>query len=185
VKVRALEWGDFPSLVDQYLDVYDEVRTDPEIGILLFPQRPTMGEEVEWFARLYRECLEGSAIGRVVEEGGVARGLCTVRRKGLQREWAHIGVLGILLAREFRSRGLGRTLLMDTLARCRGQFDLVELGVFGTNTRAQKLYRELGFREYGRQPDGVRREGRSIDHVLMSLRLAPERDGPPPASGNR
>ena len=47
----------------------------------------------------------------------------------------------------------------------------VDLGVFGGNTPAQALYKQLGFVETGVTHDRFRIDGTSINDVRMSLRL--------------
>jgi RimJ/RimL family protein N-acetyltransferase len=178
--IRGLGWGDFDSLVDNYFALYDEVLDNPDLGISLFPQRPTRGEEAEWFADLYRAVEEGHAVARVAEEDRRAIALCTVRRRGPHREALHIGVLGISVARAWRRRGLGRQLIASALEGCAGKFELVELSVFATNQHARTLYASLGFREWGTLARGVLRDGRYTDIVHMVLVLSPPARGPAP-----
>jgi RimJ/RimL family protein N-acetyltransferase len=45
----------------------------------------------------------------------------------------------------------------------------VRLTVFAFNSRAIALYRRLGFKEAGRWRDGLRREGRFHDVILMDI----------------
>ncbi len=172
MKIRDLAWGDCPSLVENYLALYEEVREIPDVGISLFPQPPTMGQEAEWFAGVYRAVQEGSSIAVVADEGGRAIGLCQVSPLG-RLENQHIGGLGILVARGERGRGVGRALMRETLDRCRGKFELVELSVFQTNANARRLYESLGFRAWGTFPYAIKRNGRYIDLVHMILDLRP------------
>lgn len=181
--VRDLTWRDFPALVEDYWALYDEVLQDPELGITLFPKRPTLGEEAEWFARLYRQVQDREAVAGVVEEEGRAVGLCTIRRKNPTREAAHVGVLGISIAKAWRGKGLGRPLMEHTLDRGRGLFELVELCAFATNARALALYESLGFRRWGLQPRATRRGDRYIDEVYMQLELGTATGTAPPPAG--
>ncbi|MCI4347199.1 MAG: hypothetical protein L3J97_01095 [Thermoplasmata archaeon] len=52
--VRDLAWADFPRVVENYYALYEEVQGNPDLGISLFPVRPSLGEEREWFAHLFR-----------------------------------------------------------------------------------------------------------------------------------
>jgi len=173
VTVRDLAWGDFPALLENYLAVYDEVRTNPDVGIGLFPEPPKISAEAEWFARLYGRVQDGTSIAVVAEEGGRAVGMCGVDRKGEHREVRHIGVLGILVARDWRGRGIGRRLLEAAIERCRGRFERIELSVFASNEGARRLYRSVGFVAWGLEPGGVLRDGRHTDLEYMILSLAP------------
>ena len=154
---RDLEWRDFSPLVDAYWALYEEVIEDPELGISLFPKRPTMGEEAEWFARLFRQVQDGEAFAVVADEDGSAVGLCTVRLKNPTREAAHVGVLGISISKGWRGKGLGRSLMVSTLDRAKARFRIIELCAFATNARALALYESLGFRRWGLQPRATRR----------------------------
>jgi RimJ/RimL family protein N-acetyltransferase len=170
VKIRDLAWEDYPSLVKNYLALYEEVRDNPDVGISLFPRPPTLGEEAEWFSGMYQAVQDGSSIAVVAEDAGRAIGICNVRRMG-QLENQHLGVLGILVARGERHRGVGKALMQAALERCRGKFDLVELSVFETNTVARRLYESLGFRVWGTLPSAIKRNSRYIDAVHMILDL--------------
>jgi L-amino acid N-acyltransferase YncA len=169
--VRELRWDDFQAITEWYWAMYDEVLEDPDLGISFFAKRPTLGEEAEWFARLFRQVQEGKSVVAVGEEAGRAVGLCVVGPKGPTLESAHIGVLGITIAKGWRGKGIGRALMVRVLADCRGKYEIVELGLFATNTRARALYESLGFRAWGVQPKGCRRGERYIDHVSMQLEL--------------
>ena len=177
--VRELKWSDFRDLTDNYWALYEEVRDDPEMGISLFPTRPTLGEEAEWFAALFRRVDEGNSVAAVAEEDGRAVGLCNVDRKGTTVESAHLGVLGIMIARGYRDRGLGRQLMSYVLQRCQPRFEIVELVVFATNARGIHLYESLGFRSWGVQRRVVRRGERFIDLVHMQLDFLAKKPEPP------
>jgi ribosomal protein S18 acetylase RimI-like enzyme len=75
------------------------------------------------------------------------------------------------VGRPWRGRGIGRALLRAAIDRSRGRFELVELSVFATNTRARKLYESVGFRSWGVLPKGIQRQGRPIDLEHMVLEL--------------
>jgi RimJ/RimL family protein N-acetyltransferase len=173
--IRDLAWGDYPQLAENYFAMYDEVKENPEFGISLLPERPTMSEEADWFVHLYRRVLDGAAVAAVAEEEGKAVGLCTVDRKGPHEEGRHIGVLGISVARPWRGRGIGRALLHYVIARCQGKFELLELNVYASNAPARTLYKSVGFRAWGTLPKGIRRGGRHIDleHMVLELPTAP------------
>lgn len=173
VVVRDLAWGDFEGIVRIYFELYDEVRDDPSLGITLFDRRPTMGEEVSWFAALYRSTLEGDAVSAVAEVDGRVVGMCTVRRRGPSQELRHVGDLGIFVALGSRGQGIGRALMRHVLERCRGKLEFVELSVFASNDRARALYRSLGFRTWGTLPRAIRRAGADIDAEHMVLALDP------------
>jgi GNAT superfamily N-acetyltransferase len=173
MKIRDLAWGDFSYVTENYFELYDEVKENPDLGISLLPQRPAFGDEVEWFARLFRRTQEGNSVAAVAEEGGRVVGLCAVDRKGPHQEEQHIGVLGISVARRWRGKGIGKALLQAVIERCRGKFELLELSVYGSNLHARQLYRSVGFRPWGLLPKGIQRGDRYIDLEYMVMELTP------------
>lgn len=172
--IRDLAWTDFDAIVESYFALYDEVREFPDIGVLLFPRRPTMGHEAEWFAGLWRRIDEGASLAAVAVEDGKAVGLCHIDRHEAT-ESRHIGVLGILVAQPWRHRGLGRQLMGYVIEQARSRFELVELSVFVSNAPARALYASLGFRTWGIEPKGVLRGGRYTDVEHMTLDLTTNR----------
>ena len=48
---------------------------------------------------------------------------------------------------------------------------LIELSVFATNERAIHVYRKMGFKESGRKPNYIFKDGEYINHVDMVLEL--------------
>ena len=82
----------------------------------------------------------------------------------------HRGVLGMGVHREYRGRGIGRTLLQAALAKAK-EIGLVrvDLTVYAGNTAALALYRNCGFVEEGRMVKGRYLDGRFDDVVHMGL----------------
>lgn len=96
-------------------------------------------------------------------------GWCDISRK--QREtYAHVGVLGIGLAADYRGVGLGRRLVAAALrsAQTKG-ITRVELAVYATNARAIALYEKMGFEREGCMRNYVFIDGRHCDAYLMAI----------------
>lgn len=167
--VRDLRWNDFDDLRETYYRLYDERAEGEAIGITLFSERPSLEDEVDWFARLFREVVSGRTIVSVAEVDGRAVGTCTIGAAGPSpfSEVAHVGVLGILVRRGHRGQGTGTALLAHALGRCPGRFDLVRLSVFADNVRARRLYERFGFATVGRLPAAIRRGERYYDELVM------------------
>ena len=107
----------------------------------------------------------------VTEDGGIV-GYAELKGDEF-RAGLHRCELGIGIERPYRRLGLGRQLLYTAieLARSSGTIEWIDLFVFGHNVAARALYRELGFEEAGTVTDRFRIGGRSIDDVIMSLKL--------------
>ncbi len=175
VTVRELRWTDFDPLREMYYLLYEERETFPDIGIHLFAERPSYADEVKWFAGLYERVLHGDAVARVAEIDGAVVGNCVVGRVGASRtaENGHLGVLGIMVHRDYRGRGAGDAMLRAAIEGSRGTFELVQLTVSRLNPRARALYERHGFVRTGHVPAHVKRGGRYIDADEMVLDLRP------------
>lgn len=82
---------------------------------------------------------------------------------------AHIGVLGMGVASDWRGQGIGGRLIDAALEASRALFEQVELHVFASNERAQALYRKIGFIEQGRRRGGRKHAGVYDDDIVMTL----------------
>lgn len=81
----------------------------------------------------------------------------------------HVGTFGITMAKDFRNKGIGTTLMELVLEEAKKLKDLkiITLGVFGNNPIAKNLYKKLGFVEYGYLPKGIVHKGKFVDHIYM------------------
>lgn len=166
--IRELQWKDMEDLVDNYYSYYDEVETDnPELGIIFYHQKPSHESEAAWFTSLYRDVLNDNAIAMVAEVDGKVVGICDIRRERPGSEVSHKGVLGIAIRKGYRGKGIGSELVSSALEKARSKYDVILLGVFSTNKNAIKLYRKIGFVEYGKLPASVKRNGTYFDEIQM------------------
>jgi ribosomal protein S18 acetylase RimI-like enzyme len=125
------------------------------------------------FARTRRIVLDSLKDGGVHLVALVADevvGWCDLRLKAAPTQ-RHCAVLGMGVVAEHRHRGLGRRLLVETLARARG-LRRIELNVRADNTAAIALYRSCGFEIEGTCRSYLRHDGLEHDALLMA-RLEP------------
>ncbi|HZY70655.1 MAG TPA: GNAT family N-acetyltransferase [Thermoplasmata archaeon] len=183
--VRALEWRDWPGATDLYLALYQELPSDPLLGIHLHERPPTRAEEATWFGHLCRQIWDGDAVATVAEDEGTIVGLCVIGVAEQSVEVRSIGILGVNVARGHRGRGVGRALLEHALDQARVRFRVITLSVIAENSAGLALYTRLGFREWGRLPKGFQRGERWHELVRMWRELepppGPTRVAPPPA----
>lgn len=86
---------------------------------------------------------------------------------------AHVGVLGIALAPDFRGKGLGEQLMRAAIeAGWRYGFRRIELSVYTHNIRAKALYLKLGFVEEGVRRARVKIGDEYFDDWIMALHRA-------------
>lgn len=170
--IRELRWEDMDDIIRNYYSYYEEVEGEnPYMGIVFYHEKPDFPSEIDWFASLYRDVLKGNAKCLVAEEEGHVVGICDVHNKRPGSEVGHIGILGIVILKGYRNRGIGRALLEGMIKACRGTFELLSLDVLTTNAEAYRLYRNVGFVEAGRQPRALKRKGRFYSEINMYLEL--------------
>jgi RimJ/RimL family protein N-acetyltransferase len=81
---------------------------------------------------------------------------------------AHKALLwGMYVRAAARNAGLGKRLVAAVLDHARGRVEMVQLTVVSENEAARRLYRALGFVEYGYETRALKQDGRYYDEVLM------------------
>jgi RimJ/RimL family protein N-acetyltransferase len=149
----------------------DELSDNPDLGVVLMKKKPTVAEELQWFSNFYKNFEEGNAVATVAEnDNSRIVGMCEVERLHPGTYISHRGELGLVVVKEFRGKGIGTELMQRTLEKCKGKFDVVQLGVFRINP-AKRLYERLGFQSYGRDSFGVKRDNRFFEIELMFLKF--------------
>ena len=107
----------------------------------------------------------------VGRQGGRLAGFLTVQGGPLER-LAHTGKLEIMVHKDLRRNGIGRTLLRACIewAEANPVLEKLGLSVFTTNERAIKLYRDHGFVEEGRRLREYKLEDGSYRDDLLMFR---------------
>jgi ribosomal protein S18 acetylase RimI-like enzyme len=115
----------------------------------------------------------------VTQEGRVVGWCDIVRGNGAHER--HLGELGMGVVAAWRGRGVGRRLLLDTVAAAdAAAFLRVELSVHADNVAALSLYRNSGFAEEGRKLKARLKSPGPVD-VIMMARLRPDSEWPSPS----
>ncbi|MGI0141110.1 MAG: GNAT family N-acetyltransferase [Candidatus Micrarchaeales archaeon] len=174
--IRPVERRDREALIKNYYSYQKEIKRDVHFGLSSQPKIPTLKEERKWFAGLMKDIKRGDAIASIAERNGHVVGMCDVHRYKRMAETLHIAELGIAIRKDSRGIGIGEMLLRDIIERSKHKFEMLRLSVFATND-AKKLYKKVGFVEFGVLPNGLKRRRTYIDNVFMYLNLK-ERLGP-------
>lgn len=121
-------------------------------------------ERIEAFVR---DSVKNNAAQYVAIDGPKVVGWCDVFPA-----WAeavkHCGSLGMGVLAGYRGRGIGKQLLVATLAHARQNgVTRVELEVRADNASAIKLYERLGFVHEGRKRNGMRFDNTYFDSLTM------------------
>jgi ribosomal protein S18 acetylase RimI-like enzyme len=164
VVLRSVRWEDLDdllglinSLVDEGVDI---VRTE----------KVTRNGEAEWLGGLLARIEKREIINCAAEvEGKVIANSEIGKREG---PMSHVGGFGIAIKQGYRGIGIG-TRIMQTLVEesKKAGLRMLVLEVFDTNEIAKHLYQKMSFKEAGRIPKGVYKNGNYVDLIRMTLEL--------------
>ncbi len=164
ILIREAEPGDARQLVD----LAQAVGREPGAYLLTTESWRGVVEERRFIKSLRRNA---DALLLVVEDGGAIVGRLSVARDPHPAS-RHVADLGLMVAAEYRRRGIGRALLDRTVdwARAAGVRKL-ELHVFPWNDAAIALYESYGFEREGVRRGHYVRDGEEVDAILMAYRV--------------
>ncbi len=146
-----------------------EIGSEPEGWLISVDNWRSAGDERRYLRALRK--FEHAAV-LVAEAGGQVIGRLSIARDQHPASF-HVADLGLMVAQEWRRRGVGRALMEAAVEWARGAgVRKLELHVFPWNEPAIKLYEELGFEREGYRKEHYRRgDGGYVDAILMALRL--------------
>jgi RimJ/RimL family protein N-acetyltransferase len=156
-QIRRLETSD----AAQYRDIrLEALQRNPEAFGSTFEYEDA--QPLSWFeAALGRAAIFGGFL-----DGALAGVAGFALEEGAKR--AHKALLwGMYVRATARNTGLGKRLVAAVLDHGRGRVEMVKLSVVSENEAARRLYRAMGFVEYGCEPRALKQGGRYYDDVLM------------------
>ena len=141
---------------------------------------------VEWATEFVANNIKNGYSQFVAIKDGKIVGWCDVipsSRPG----FGHSGAVGMGMVKDWRGRGLGKTLLQTCIQKSiENGLTRIELEVYASNTAAIALYRNLGFVEEGLKRRARFLDGQFQDLLFMALLCEaglPRVQGDPTASG--
>jgi len=164
INIRKATARDLEQFAKNVQSVADE-------GRYLFVEEVTE-ERKKSMGRLFRkkDCL---VLVAEVGKGKSRRqvGSVTLSRYGDANKSGHIRVLGMLVIKGYRGRGIGTELIARALdwARSQKKVEKVCLGVFSGNQNAFRLYQKFGFQVEGVKKRQYYIEGKPEDEIEMAL----------------
>ena len=161
VILRTLRWEDLDDLIVLMNSLVDE---GAEIGRNV---KVTRDEEADWLGKKLASLERGEEFFLVAEADGKAIGTSGLTKK--KGWWSHVGELGIIIEKSYRNVGIGTEMLEEILAQAEKMgLKILTLRLFSTNRTAYHLYEKLGFRETGRIPRALYKDGKYLDEVIMT-----------------
>ncbi len=168
--LRALKWEDLDDCVAFINDLVGEKGSEPNLGIVA-DRKQTREEEADWLANQITGMERGSIVSVVAEVGGRLVGNSSVTRGSYDDTRRH-GYLGIAILRKYRDRGIGLGMMRTLIKESRkAGLKTIQLEVFANNPRAIHVYERTGFKEAGRIPKKMLRNGKFIDSIVMARDL--------------
>jgi RimJ/RimL family protein N-acetyltransferase len=127
------------------------------------------GPPVESTRQFLRSIVDGGGVQLLAVHGDTVVGWCDIMRNPIAG-FRHVGRLGMGLLPEFRGRGLGKRIALETIRAARAAgLERIELEVFASNGRAIALYQSLGFVVEGVKKRSRKIDGQYDDNVCMAL----------------
>lgn len=127
------------------------------------------GPPLEGARQFVKSIVDGAGVQMLAVRGEEVAGWCDIMRNPVEG-FRHVGRLGMGLLPDFRGRGLGRRLAVETIRAARAAgMERIELEVFASNDRAIALYKSLGFVVEGVKKQSRKLDGEYDDNVCMAL----------------
>lgn len=154
IEIRPFERGDLV----QMCAVWNEVVED---GVA-FPQEDRLDEGSGW------EFFSVQSATTVAVRGGAILGLSILHPNNVGR-CGHVANASYAVSSKARGEGIGRALVLDSLARARalGFTGLQFNAVVESNAGARHLYEDLGFTQVGTVPGGFRMKDGSYENICI------------------
>ena len=133
---------------------------------------PDVAQIEQWWADLLAETAAGRAAVSAAYDGPDLVGLGEWRRYALAPQAQNADLEKVFVSRRSRGAGVGHGLMTHLVEQARAAgVEVLTLQCRGNNHGAIRLYRRLGFVEYGRIRDFVGSGRHRWDKVLMAIDL--------------
>lgn len=135
-------------------------------------EHETKESEGKWLVDQLKEIENKKTVYLLAFCGDVLIGSCQINMKSKVEK--HVGIFGIIIEKEFRGDGLGKILVDLVFTESKkelSELKIITLEVYSTNEIARNLYKKVGFVEYGILPEGISRNGKFEDQVLMYKKI--------------
>lgn len=159
----------YPSIEDAALMMdYINTLSKEQTFIRFQGEEITLEQETEWLTKLVKKIEEKAAVQIM--------GFCNSQLIAvsdivmLEKAEKHIGGFGITIAKEFRGLGIGKKIMelaINEATKNIPHLKIIILSCFGDNDIALSLYEKMGFKEFGKLPEGLIHKYHKDDHIYM------------------
>lgn len=163
--IRPMEQADTEQLCSYINELSKE-----DTYILYSGEEINMEEEKDYVNTAIKNVQNGDSMHIVCEiEGKIVSSSSVERKKEYKKRTRHVVVLGISVAKEWRSEGVGSMIMQVLIDQAKTMKDIMilELHVFSNNQVAMNLYKKFGFYEVARLPDQIYHRDEYVDLVTM------------------
>jgi RimJ/RimL family protein N-acetyltransferase len=165
VTLRTPRWDDLDDLLE-FINILVE-----EGAEIMIDEKQTRDQEIDWLARVLPKIEKSEYIWVAAEADGKLMGNSEVERVSARRQ-SHVGIFGIAIRDGYRDIGIGTEMMKTLIDESRkAGLKILILDVFATNGRARHVYEKVGFREVGKIPKALFKNGEYIDEIRMALEL--------------
>lgn len=163
----------YPKLSDleTLLNYINEI-SDERTFIRYQGEHETVKSEKLWLKGRLADIKNKKAVHLLAFSGDKLVGSSEIHLKDKTEK--HLGVFGISIVKNFRGEDIGKTLMGLIIKEAKKRLSglrIITLEAYSTNDVARKLYRKMGFVDYGLLPEGVNRNNTFEDTVLMYKRI--------------
>ena len=164
VVLRSVKWEDLDDLLEL---INSLVKESADITRTKKVTRP---EEAEWLGRYLARIEKKEIINCAAEVDGKVVANSEIGKR--EDPMSHVGSFGIAIKQGYRNIGIGTHIIRALVEESkRARLRILVLEVFDTNKIAKHLYQKMGFKEAGRIPKGVYKNGEYLDDIRMVLEL--------------
>jgi RimJ/RimL family protein N-acetyltransferase len=167
-----MSWNDLDKLLAFVNGLVDDKRSGRGLHVFTgFERKVTRSEERGYLAHQMEAIRKGHTVSVVAEVNDRIVGNGNIDR-GNYYETRHHGYLGLTVLAEYRGIGIGREMINVLLREAkRIGVKNVEVQFLETNQAAIRTYQKSGFKQIGRIPRKVHRDGKFLDSLIMVRRL--------------
>lgn len=154
----------------QVLDFYAPIMREKPEPFLQSDRPPTLKEEKEWLKKKLKAISKKQEVTLIALSGKQMIGISDGRKQ--ERRNRDKVSIGITIAKKYRSQGLGKKLLEETIKLVKKQLKpkIIYLTVIRINKPAFALYHKLGFGEIAVLPKWIKVRGKYQDEIYMRLK---------------